>query len=176
MHNFPLVVWSTGCTCPLRSRPLTGSAISVDTARQKCPLWFSARSRVQGETENNACQIIRRRTAIVLLTAAPAAAKDFLSSPLSLGVYECHDQMNNPSYTLMFGLIDENTYSNYDGLIGTYAYDPDTGVISVGLDKGAPARYVRTMDTAFRGLNEDGSLAGFTCPLNRAKDATQPPW
>lgn len=105
-----------------------------------------------------------------------ASGEDFFQSPLLMGVYECYDQNANPTPEMMFGLIDEETYSNYDGYVGSYDYDPSTGIIEVGAETGAPARFVRISDRNFRALNEDGSLAGFVCPLNQAKDPSNPPW
>jgi hypothetical protein len=113
---------------------------------------------------------------LAIALAAPSQAQGFLTSPLTLGVYECHDQMNTPTLDLWFGLLGASSYSNYDGKIGTYTYDPATGVITVSLQGRAGARYLRIGESAFRGVNEDGSLSGHTCPLNRAKDPAHPPW
>jgi hypothetical protein len=113
---------------------------------------------------------------LAITLAAPTQAQDFLTSPLNLGVYECHDQMNAPTLDLWFGLLDADRYSNYDGKIGAYAYDPATGVIAVGVQNGTGARYLRIGESTFRAINEDGSLGGHTCPLNRAKDPAHSPW
>ncbi len=93
-----------------------------------------------------------------------------------MGVYECHDQMANIDTVMMFGLIDATSYKKYDGDVGGYAFDRESGIIQIGLQTGAPARFVRIGATAFRALNEDGTLAGFVCPLNPAKDPNSPPW
>lgn len=110
------------------------------------------------------------------MAAMPAFAEDIRSLPLTVGVYECYDQMANPTPEMMFGLLDESRYENYDGKIGTFAYDTASGVIEVGLETGAPARFSRIAATTFRAMKDDGSLAGFVCPLNRAKDPAHPPW
>ena len=112
----------------------------------------------------------------LLIAAIPAFAEDTRTLPLTVGVYECYDQMANPTPEMMFGLLDEARYSNYDGKIGTYSYDVASGVIEVGLETGAPARFSRIAATTFRAINDDGSLAGFVCPLNRSKDPSNPPW
>ena len=114
--------------------------------------------------------------ACLSIWGGPAIAQEYLSLPLVMGVYECYDQSANPTPDMMFGLLDDTNYNNYDGVTGTYAYDPTSGTIEVGLQTGAPARFVRIAETGFRALNDDGSLAGFVCPLNRAKDANSPPW
>lgn len=94
--------------------------------------------------------------------------------PLQPGVYECYGQstLANP---MMFGLIDGTTYMSSGGQRGRYSYDTRTGILS--LDPGAtPARYQRTSATTFRPLLANGTLGGFTCPLNAAKNAQRPPW
>ena len=103
-------------------------------------------------------------------------ADDFSGTALTMGVYECHDQMANIDTVMMFGLIDATSYKNYDGDVGGYAFDRESGIIQIGLQTGAPARFVRIGATAFRALNEDGTLAGFVCPLNPSKDPNSPPW
>ena len=103
-------------------------------------------------------------------------ADDFAGTPLTMGVYECHDQLFNIDPVMMFGLLDDTIYKNYDGDVGSYAFDQESGIIQVGLQTGAPARFVRIGATLFRAMNEDGTLAGFVCPLNPAKDPNSPPW
>jgi hypothetical protein len=110
------------------------------------------------------------------LACQSALAEDFLSAPVQPGVYMCRDQGFNPNPKLIFGLINDVLYSSFDGVVGTYAYDRSTGILEIGLQTGAPARYVRIFENAFRGLNEDGSLNQFVCPLNPEQDPTSPPW
>lgn len=112
----------------------------------------------------------------LLAAVVPALGEEVRTLPLTAGVYECYDQGANPTPDMMFGLLDETRYSNYDGKIGTYSYDVASGVIEVGLETGAPARFSRVAATTFRAMNGDGTLAGFVCPLNRSKDPANPPW
>ena len=114
--------------------------------------------------------------AIACIQTTAVRADDFSGTALTMGVYECHDQLFNIDPVMMFGLIDATSYKNYDGDVGSYAFDQASGVIQVGLQTGAPARFVRIGTTVFRALNEDGTLAGFVCPLNPAKDPNSPPW
>jgi hypothetical protein len=44
------------------------------------------------------------------------------------------------------------------------------------LQKGAPARYIRVYENAFRGIDETGALLGFNCPLNTSLDPINPRW
>ena len=114
--------------------------------------------------------------AVVCVQTTAIRADEFSGTPLKMGVYECYDQNANIDTVMMFGLIDATSYKNYDGDVGSYAFDQESGIIQVGLQTGAPARFVRIGATAFRALNEDGTLAGFVCPLNSAKDPNSPPW
>lgn len=90
------------------------------------------------------------------------------------GVYECINQQAMIS-PMEFGIIDGSTYMSSMGKRGRYAYDAATGVLS--LDPGAtPARFQRISPTTFRVITPNGQLGGFTCPLNRAKNPSRPPW
>ncbi|MEO8361569.1 MAG: hypothetical protein ABI672_16160 [Vicinamibacteria bacterium] len=94
--------------------------------------------------------------------------------PLLPGVYECYGQ-NALANPMTFGLIDGTTYMSSSGRRGRYSYDKHTGILS--LDAGVrPARYQRTSANIFRPLLENGTLGGFSCPLNRAKNPQRPPW
>lgn len=106
--------------------------------------------------------------------ATAARAPSVPSSPPAPGVYECINQQAMIS-PIAFGIIDGSTYMSSAGRRGRYSYDPGSGILS--LDPGAnPARYKRISATTFRLLKPDGTLGGFTCPLNRAKSPTRPPW
>jgi hypothetical protein len=114
--------------------------------------------------------------AFMVFAASPAMAQDFLSAPLLMGVYECNDQALGRHKDLMFALLDDTTYNDYLGRRGTYAYDSSTGILEIGLQKGAPARYVRVYENAFRGIDETGAKLGFNCPLNTSLDPINPRW
>jgi hypothetical protein len=103
-----------------------------------------------------------------------AASAAQLAAPIRPGVYECYGQ-NFMVGPMAFSILDGQTYMGSNGRTGRYAYDARTGVLS--LDPGrTPARFKRTTDRSFRAMNPDGSLAGFTCPLNTAKNPRTPPW
>jgi hypothetical protein len=114
--------------------------------------------------------------AVACFQTTAIRADDFTGTALTMGVYECHDQLFNIDPVMMFGLLDDTSYKNYDGDVGSYAFDQESGILQVGLQTGAPARFLRIETTVFRALNEDGTLAGFVCPLNAAKDPNSPPW
>jgi hypothetical protein len=114
--------------------------------------------------------------AMVSLSMSPVLAQDFLSAPLTRGVYMCRDQAFTPTYTMMFGLLDDSTYINYDGHVGTYAYDSTTGVLEIGLEKGAPSLFARIEEKTFRAMSSDGTLQAHVCPFNAVKDPANPPW
>jgi hypothetical protein len=105
---------------------------------------------------------------------AAAAATGFPASAPAPGVYECINQQAMIS-PMAFGLIDGSTYVSSTGRRGRYSYDRSSGVLT--LDPGGePARYQRISATTFRVLKPDGTLGGFTCPLNKAKSPTRLPW
>lgn len=110
--------------------------------------------------------------AIRAATAAAAAAG--VGGPIQPGVYECMNQQ--AVVTMMaFGIIDGSTFMNSSGRRGRYTYDAGTGVLT--LEPGAgQALYKKAGPTWFRPLLPNGQLGGFTCPLNRAKSPTRPPW
>ena len=113
---------------------------------------------------------------VVSLSISHSLAQDFLSAPLVRGVYTCHDQAYTPIYDMWFGLLDESNYSNYDGHFGTYAYDPVTGVLEIGLETGAPSLFARIGETTFQAMEGDGSLKAHVCPFNAEQDSANPPW
>jgi hypothetical protein len=110
--------------------------------------------------------------AIRAATAASAAAG--VGGPIQPGVYECMNQQ--AMVTMMaFGIIDGSTFMNSSGRRGRYNYNAGTGVLT--LEPGAgQALYKKAGPTWFRPLLPNGQLGGFTCPLNRAKSPTRPPW
>jgi hypothetical protein len=98
---------------------------------------------------------------------APAAAP-------APGVYECMNQQAVVT-PMAFGLIDGSWYMSSAGKRGRYTYDAASAELT--LDPGpTPARFKLTGPTVFRPIREDGQLGGFTCPLNRAKNPSRPPW
>lgn len=110
---------------------------------------------------------------IPVAPAKPAPPAGF-AGPIPPGVYECMNQ-SAIATPLAFGILDESTYMASNGKRGRYKYDAATATLSLDPDA-VPARYRRISATTFRLLREDGQLGGFTCPLNRAKNPTRPPW
>ena len=113
-------------------------------------------------------------SAIRAATAAAAAAAGGSGGTIEPGVYECYGQ--RVMVTMMaFGIIDGSTFMNSSGRRGRYTYNAGTGVLT--LEPGAgQALYKKAGPTWFRPLLPNGQLGGFTCPLNRAKSPTRPPW
>lgn len=126
------------------------------------PAWSQARA-VPSAAE------IRAATA-----AAEAANAAAATGPIVPGVYQCMNQQAQISM-MAFGIIDGSSYMTDGGRRGRYTFNAGTGVLT--LDSGPEAaRYQRTGANLFRPLLPNGQLGGFTCPLNRAKSPTRPPW
>jgi hypothetical protein len=106
--------------------------------------------------------------------AAAAASTAAIGGPVVPGVYECINQQAQISM-MAFGIVDGSSYMTDGGRRGHYSYNGATGVLT--LDPGTgQARYQRTGANLFRPLLPNGQLGGFTCPLNRAKNPSRPPW
>jgi len=128
--------------------------------------------------------------AAVALVAVPAIA----SQPPS-GVYACYEA----SYTqgapgcvpssvgcfgiaikiapvMMFGLIDETTYSDYDGHRGRYSFDQGSGVITMSDGSLRGVRYKKIDEWSFVKLDDKNRKTAFTCPLDKKKNPLVRPW
>lgn len=88
---------------------------------------------------------------------------------LTPGVYMCEQDAVGNDTSVAFGIIDGSNYRNFDGKKGKYKYDDASGVLELVSGDSAGLKYVRTLDTTFRLLKEDGSKTGMNCNLNRAK-------
>ena len=111
------------------------------------------------------------------------------------GVYGCYStrqEMNAPGCvrtnlgcfgmkievapTVMFGLIDASTYSDYDGKKGHYSYSSQEGILTM-LDGSRQGWKYKRVDTwSFRMLDPQGRETNYTCPLQPNKDPLKRPW
>lgn len=105
-----------------------------------------------------------------------SAGESLAVTPPSTGVYGCYDPYTQYQPSMMFGLLDSSSYSDYDGNIGEYSYDARTGVLTMTSGGLRGARYLRDGDQVFRVLDADGSVTGNNCPLEPAKDVRKHPW
>lgn len=102
-----------------------------------------------------------------------------------VGVYGCYEphlgarpglMTFQVAPTVMFGLIDGTTYSDYDGKRGTYAYDSGTGVLTMTNGSRQGWRYKKVGEWSFRMLARNGQETSYTCPLEANKNPLQRPW
>src|SRR3954466_5946580 len=94
-------------------------------------------------------RVVRKTSAAVLLLAATVASAQSQQTPPP-GVYGCYSARSvqgapgcmrtslgcfgmqiQVAPTVMFGLIDGSTYSDYDGKKGHYSYDKQSGVLTM---------------------------------------------
>jgi hypothetical protein len=123
-----------------------------------------------------------RRIAVKLLgllamAPSPGSAQTWPAPPV--GVYGCFGQYG-PALPMMFGLLDQRTYSSYDGKKGRYTYDMANGLLTMNDGPLAGIRYQRVGDPsltpAFRMLNENGQVTSYMCPKEGTKDPNKHPW
>ena len=93
--------------------------------------------------------------------------------PSSMG---CMGMKIDVAPTVMFGLIDGSTYSDYDGKKGHYTFDATNQVLTMTDGSRKGWRYKRVAATAFRFLDEQGKETAYTCPLEPKKDPLKHPW
>jgi hypothetical protein len=96
---------------------------------------------------------------------APAnAASGASAGPLPPGrVYTCTLPgigMFTGSY---FGIVDRNTYRNFDGKTGRYSFDAATGILRMTSGSSKGMSYKRIADNYFRVLDEKGAITGGSC-------------
>ena len=132
--------------------------------------------------------------AFVLLASAAAVCPAQNAKPPA-GVYGCYSARSVPNApgcvrtslgcfgmqiqvapTVMFGLIDAATYSDYDGKRGHYSYDAQTGIITMTDGSRQGWKYKRVDNWAFRMLDQQGKETQYTCPLEPKKDPLRRPW
>lgn len=78
--------------------------------------------------------------------------------------------------TVMFGLIDGTTYSDYDGKRGHYKYDAQSGRLTMIDGSRQGWSYKRVASWSFRMLDPQGKETAYTCPLDPKKDVSKRPW
>jgi hypothetical protein len=117
---------------------------------------------------------------MILLANFPAAAAE--APPV--GVYSCYDakmdykmQLNiTPMPFVMFGLINDSTYSDYDGHHGHYRYDAGTGVLTMLDGSREGWRYHKVAGWSFRLIDNKSGTDIYTCPFEAAKNPDRGPW
>lgn len=119
-----------------------------------------------------------------LLSAFASSAAD--APPV--GVYGCYDVRmgfspvsgNNlvvtPAPFVMFGLIDDATYSDWDGHHGHYTYDPANGILTMTDGSRQGWRYHKAAEWSFRLIDNQTEKEIYTCPLQRGKNPARGPW
>lgn len=101
------------------------------------------------------------------------------------GVYGCYEphlgarigQMTfEVAPTVMFGLLDTTTYSDYDGKRGKYAYDAGTGLLTMTDGARQGWRYKKVAEWSFQMIDAKGQETSYTCPFEPGKDPLKRPW
>jgi hypothetical protein len=114
---------------------------------------------------------------IGLLASFSATAQSWPPPPV--GVYACHGQ-RGLAFPMMFGLLDDSTYANYDGATGRYRYDLSSGLLTMLDGPMAGVKYQRvgapTVNPGFRMLDDKGQLTAYICPKDGNKDPRKRPW
>jgi hypothetical protein len=119
---------------------------------------------------------------IVMILCANLSAAAAESPPH--GVYSCYDAIMDykmrlnitPMPFVMFGLINDNTYSDYDGHHGHYRYDAGTGVLTMLDGSREGWRYHKDAAWAFRLIDNKNGTEIYTCPFEAAKNPNHGPW
>jgi hypothetical protein len=88
----------------------------------------------------------------------------------------CMGIVVTPAPTMMFGLIDGTTYTDYDGKRGHYTYDAQSGILTMTDGSREGWKYKHTEDWAFRALDAKGEQTAYNCPLDDKKDPLKRPW
>lgn len=103
-------------------------------------------------------------------TQAPAvAASDGGEAPAPGSVFECTLPGVGQFTGAYFGIVDANTYRDFDARTGQYDYDPRTGVLRLLTGSSKGLRYQRQSPRNFRVLDDKGQITGGNCVLNTAK-------
>ncbi len=68
-----------------------------------------------------------------------------------------------------FGIVDRNTYRNFDGKTGSYSFDPSTGILRMTSGSSKGLSYKRMSDTNFRVLDDKGAITGGNCSYTSGK-------
>lgn len=62
-----------------------------------------------------------------------------------------------------FGIVNDNTYRNFDGKTGRYSFDPATNVLRLTTGSSKGLSYKRVSDNYFRVLDDKGQITGGGC-------------
>lgn len=93
-----------------------------------------------------------------------------VGGPLSTGsVYECTLPGIGMFTGAYFGIINSNTYRDFDGRRGNYRYDASTGILRLTSGSSKGLVYKRTSAKTFRVLDDKGNITGGNCVHNSAK-------
>ena len=68
-----------------------------------------------------------------------------------------------------FGIVDSNTYRNFDGKTGRYSFDPSTGILRMTSGSSKGLSYKRMAANNYRVLDDKGAITGGNCVWNKAK-------
>ena len=158
--------------------------------------WPSPRgAKREGAEMGRARRSVTRCAALGFVAALGIASRAAAADGPPVGVYACYETratMNapgcmrtnvgclgmqiTPAPVMMFGLIDGQTYSDYDGKRGRYAYDGASGMLTMTDGSRQGWRYKRVAEWSFRALDAQGKETSFTCPLDAKKDPLKRPW
>jgi hypothetical protein len=100
------------------------------------------------------------------------------------GVYSCYDAKMDykmhlvitPMPFVMFGIIDGDTYADFDGHHGHYSYDEGTAMLTMTDGSRQGWRYHNVGSWAFRLIDNAQGTEIYTCPFSAGKDPTRGPW
>ena len=125
------------------------------------------------------------RLAVVSVAVLPLLPSPSQAAGPPVGVYGCYEphlgarpglMTFQVAPTVMFGLIDGTTYSDYDGKRGAYTFDNGTGVLTMTNGSRQGWHYKKVGEWSFRMLTPNGQETSYTCPLEPAKDPLKRPW
>ena len=101
-----------------------------------------------------------------------------LVSGVEIGTFSTTRQIQAYSdVSFTFGILDGNSYANFDGKTGHYRYEPTTGLLKLVDGPLAGVTYKRlSAFPAFRLLDRKGALTPVNCPKEGTKDPHKHPW
>jgi len=105
------------------------------------------------------------------------SARSVLNAPGCVRTsFGCMGMQIQVAPTVMFGLVDRATYSDYDGKKGHYSYDAQSGILTMTDGSRQGWKYKRVDTWSFRMLDPQGKETQYTCPLEPKKDPLKRPW
>ena len=120
----------------------------------------------------------------VLALAGLLATTAARASDPPAGVYGCYDAKMDyrmqlvitPMPFVMFGLIDGDTYGDWDGHRGHYRYDQAAGVLTMIDGSRQGWRYHKVDEWGFRLIDNSNGTEMYTCPFTPGKNPARGPW